>query len=91
MGQMVESAPGVVEEPTLLVAYQVLANRWMATRALLWQIPAPSLAAQAFLIGTAGQLAGRWMIAVLLAISVVVIGLASIFVQYRTGQTAALD
>jgi hypothetical protein len=79
-------------DPAIIVTYQALVSKWVASRALLWQFPALSLTAQAFLIGAsialpAESLASR----ILLATAVLAIGLASLLIQYRSGQGQHLD
>lgn len=75
----------------LLAAYQVLAARAQANRSTTWQIPALTLAAQAFLIGVAAQLQAITSVRIVLAITILLIGAVSLFLQFKIGLYTVLD
>jgi hypothetical protein len=81
-----------ISEVRLVAAYQALAAKWNASRALLWQFPALTLTAQAFLIGAATQLKDvSPSVGILMAVAIAVVGVASIAIQYRVGRESHLD
>ena len=91
-GQMPTDDASEVSEVRLVAAYQALSAKWIASRALLWQFPALTLTAQAFLIGAATQLKdASFPVRILMAVSIAVVGIASIAIQFRVGREAHLD
>src|SRR5215470_8584518 len=64
----------------LLAVYQVLAARAQASRNLTWQVPALTLASQAFLIGISAQIQAQTPVRLLLAGTFLLIGAVSLFV-----------
>jgi hypothetical protein len=84
-------APEPHTDPGILAAYQVLAARAQANRSTTWQVPTLTLAAQAFLIGVAAQLQAIPSVRIVLAITILLIGGVSLFLQFKIGLYTTLD
>jgi len=87
-----ELRPALILDPGIVLTYQALIAKWVASRALLWQFPALTLTAQAFLISAALQFQnGSLLDRILLSVVVVSIGAASILIQLKAGHEQHLD
>jgi hypothetical protein len=82
---------GVPAHRELLAAYQILAARAQANRATSWQVPTLTLAAQAFLIGVGARLDAIPSVRVVLAITILLIGGVSLFLQFKIYLYTILD
>jgi hypothetical protein len=86
------ASEGDLPDSHLLAVYQGLMAKWVASRALLWQFPALTVAAQAFLIGAVTQFKdGPVLITVLLTAGIVAIAVASLLIQYKAAVEQHLD